>query len=121
MVKIVYDSKTGLGKQFAGKLQSSVQSVSEGIDAPCILVTRNVGRGKIPKTTEKFLKQYSAFVKGIVVNGDRRFGKYYCAAGPKIEEKYHLPVIINIEGAGTDADVKKVREYIGQLESGEII
>jgi protein involved in ribonucleotide reduction len=112
MIKIVYDSKTGLGKQFAEKLESPTQSVSESIDAPCILVTRNVGHGKIPKTTEKFLKQYGALVKGVVINGDRRFGKYYCAAGLKIEAKYHLPIILNIEGAGNDADVEKVSEFI---------
>jgi protein involved in ribonucleotide reduction len=115
LVKIVYDSKTGLGKKFAEKLQHPVQSVTESVDGPCILVTRNVGRGKIPKTTEKFLNMHSAFVKGIVVNGDRRFGKCYCAAGPKIVEKYNIPIILNIEGEGSAEDVEIVKERIGLL------
>ncbi|MDR1540763.1 MAG: ATP-binding cassette domain-containing protein [Clostridiales bacterium] len=115
VIKIVYDSKTGLGKKFAGKLQLPAQPASESVDESCVLITRNVGRGKIPRTTEKFLRKYGSFVKGVIVNGDRRFGKYYCAAGPKIEEKYHLPVILNIEGEGSDEDAERVREYIERL------
>jgi protein involved in ribonucleotide reduction len=112
MIKIVYDSKTGLGKKFAGKVSNNIQAVSEEVNSPCLLVTRNVGRGKIPGTTKKFLKKYGQYVIGVVVNGDRRFGKYYCAAGPKIQEKYHIPVIRNIEKDGSDDDVKEIIAFL---------
>jgi protein involved in ribonucleotide reduction len=114
-MRIVYDTKTGLGKKFAEKLGIDVQPISDAIEEPCILVTRNVGRGMIPGTTKRFLKKYGAFVKGVIVNGDRRFGKYFCAAGPKIASKYGQTIILNIEGEGTDEDVKKVRVYIQKL------
>jgi protein involved in ribonucleotide reduction len=51
-------------------------------------------------------------VIGVVINGDRRFGTYYCAAGPKIEEDYRVPIIRNIEGAGDDDDVREIVAFI---------
>ncbi|MDR1183908.1 MAG: class Ib ribonucleoside-diphosphate reductase assembly flavoprotein NrdI [Coriobacteriales bacterium] len=117
MIKVVYDSKTGLGKKFAEKVSDSVQSVSEAVDSLCILITRNVGRGKIPSTTKKFLKRYSQYVAGVVVNGDRRFGKYYCGAGPKIRDNYHVPIIRNIEKDGNDDDVREIVAFIQNIQS----
>ncbi|MDR1015796.1 MAG: class Ib ribonucleoside-diphosphate reductase assembly flavoprotein NrdI [Coriobacteriales bacterium] len=127
MVKVVYDSRTGLGRKFAEKVAAvacadiartdAVQPVSEPVDSPCVLVTRNVGRGKIPGSTKKFLKRYGKHVTGVVVNGDRRFGEYYCAAGPRIEEAYRVPVIRNIEGEGNDEDVREVAAFIREKSS----
>lgn len=111
-MKIVYDSRTGLGKQFAQGLGYSCQSVDETLDTMCILVTRNVGLGKIPKTTKQFIKDYSHLIKGIVVNGNKRYGRFYCGAGKQIEAEYGLSVIRRIEGSGTPADALFVKEFI---------
>jgi protein involved in ribonucleotide reduction len=119
MVKVVYDSKTGLGKKFAEKVSDVVQPVSEAVDSSCVLITRNVGRGKIPNTTKKFLKRYGQYVAGVVVNGDRRFGKYYCGAGPKIQETYHVPIIRNIEKDGNDDDVREIAAFIQDIQSAQ--
>lgn len=113
---IVYDSRTGLGKKFAEKLPYPSQSVSEPLDGPCLLITRNEGLGKISKAAKDFLKQYSNLVKGIVVNGDKRFGRFYCAAGPKIESRYGLSVIRNIEGEGNGDDVSAVVGILQKLK-----
>jgi protein involved in ribonucleotide reduction len=118
-MRIIYDSKTGLGKKFAEKLPYPVQSVSEPLSGPCILITRNEGLGLIPKSTQRFLKQYSALVRGVVINGNKRFGRFYCAAGPKIESHYHVPVIRNIEGEGIDTDVQVVVEFLRELQSAK--
>lgn len=112
MLKVVYDSKTGFGKKFAEKVSDSVQSISEPINGPCILVTRNVGLGMVPGTTKKFLKQYGKHVVGVVVNGDRRFGKHFCAAGPKIQKAFGIPIIRNIELDGNDKDVAQIKELV---------
>jgi protein involved in ribonucleotide reduction len=114
MLKVVYDSKTGLGKMFAEKVSDRAQPVSEPIDSPCILITRNVGRGKIPGSTKKFLKQRGEHVVGVVVNGDRRFGKHFCAAGPKIQQAFNIPIIRNIERDGNDMDVAEIRAFLAQ-------
>ncbi|MDR0426616.1 MAG: class Ib ribonucleoside-diphosphate reductase assembly flavoprotein NrdI [Clostridiales bacterium] len=114
-MRIVYDSKTGLGKKFAEKLPFPAQSVSEPISEECLLVTRNEGLGRIAKRTKVFLKQYGPLVKGVVVNGNKRFGRFYCAAGPKIEKRYRIPVIRHIEGEGTADDAAAVEEYLKTL------
>ena len=121
MLKVVYDSKTGLGKKFAENVSDNTQPVSAGVDFPCLLVTRNVGRGKIPSSTKKFLKQYGNYVVGVVLNGDRKFGKYYCAAGPKIEEKYQVPVIRSIEKDGNDEDVAEIKKFLLNAQSSHAI
>jgi protein involved in ribonucleotide reduction len=113
-MKIVYDSKTGLGQQFAESLDQTAQSIAyvNHLDEPAILVTRNVGRGKIPKTTKRFLKQFGHLVVGVVINGDRRFGASFCGAGPRIEKKYGIKVIRNIEGSGTKEDQAYLLNYL---------
>lgn len=117
MLKVVYDSKTGLGKKFAERVSGNTQPVSESVNSPCLLITRNEGFGKIPKSTKKFLDQYGEYVVGVVINGDRRFKKYYCAAGPKIAEKYNVLIIRNIERDGNDEDVKEIAAFIQNYQS----
>ncbi|MDR2091004.1 MAG: class Ib ribonucleoside-diphosphate reductase assembly flavoprotein NrdI [Clostridiales bacterium] len=112
MYLIVYDSRSGKGKKFAEKLSSGARSVADGADGDCILITRNEGLGKISKATKTFLKSYSGFVKGVVVNGDKRFGRFFCAAGLKIEKEYGIKVIRNIEGEGTEADAAFVKAFL---------
>lgn len=116
-MRIVYDSRTGLGKKYAEKLSYPSQPVSEVICEPCILITRNVGLGQIPKPTQKFLENYADFVKGVVINGDKRFGKFYCAAGPKIENQYRVSVIRNITGEGTEEDARAVADFIQKIQA----
>lgn len=117
----VYDTKTGLGKKFAEKLGLPVQSVAEALSGPCILITRNVGYGMIPGPTKRFLKQHGNLVQGVVVNGDRRYGKFFCAAGPKITAKYGLPVLRNIEGEGNPDDAAQVKAAIAVYAEGVLV
>ena len=114
-IQVFYDSKSGLGKRFAERVRDTAQPVSEVPTAACILVTRNVGLGKIPRTTKRFLARYGDLVRGVVVNGDRRFGKYYCAAGPKIRDEFGIPVLRNIERDGNDEDVLVVRALLEEM------
>ena len=112
----LYDSKTGLGKKFAEKVSERVQPITAPIPSPCIWVTRNVGLGMVPGSTKKFLKEYSKHVIGVIVNGDRRFGRYYCTAGPKIEKAFNVPILLNIERDGNDADVEALKAIIAKKE-----
>lgn len=111
---IVYDSITGLGKKFSEALGYPTQSVDDNINEPCILVTRNVGLGKIPETTCLFLKQYKEFVIGVVVNGNKRFGPFYCKAADKINKLYNISVIKKISGSGNQEDIDFVKNYLMQ-------
>ena len=106
---IVYDSLTGLGKEFAEALGYPGQPVGQGVNEPCILVTRNVGLGKIPETTIRFLDRHRAYVLGVVVNGSKKFGPFYCKAADKINNLYEIPVIRKISGSGSQEDIEYVR------------
>lgn len=114
---IVYDSYTGLGKQFSEALGYQTQSVDTSVNKPCILVTRNIGLGKIPETTSQFLEKYQKFVKGVVVNGNKKFGPFYCKAADKINKQYNIPVIRKISGAGTEEDISFVKNSLKAIES----
>ena len=109
---IVYDSLTGLGKQFAEGLGYPTQSVDLPISEPCILVTRNVGLGNIPDTTSLFLDKHKEYVKGVVVNGSKRFGPFYCKAADKINKLYKIPVICKISGSGNQKNLDTVKEFL---------
>ena len=117
---IIYDSMTGLGKKFSEALGYPTQSVDGGVKEPCILVTRNVGLGKIPETTRIFLEQYKEFVIGVVVNGDKRFGPFYCKAADKINKLYHIPVIRKISGSGDREDIDFVKNSLKAMETNPL-
>ncbi len=112
---IVFDSITGLGKQFSESLGYLTQSVEGKVTGPCILVTRNVGLGKIPETTIRFLEQYKEHVVGVVVNGNKKYGPFYCKAGDKISKLYNIPVIRKISGSGNHEDVEYVKKFIEEF------
>jgi protein involved in ribonucleotide reduction len=113
---IVYDSLTGLGKEFSEALGYPTQPVDAKLNEPCILVTRNVGLGKIPDTTSLFLEQYKEHVAGVVVNGNKKFGPFYCKSADKINKLYQIPVIRKISGSGNQEDIDFVRNSIKELE-----
>ncbi|KXT84543.1 class Ib ribonucleoside-diphosphate reductase assembly flavoprotein NrdI [Streptococcus panodentis] len=120
MLTAVYDSLTGQGKRFAQSLGLPSQSVLKKLDGPCILVTRNSGRGQIPWTTKRFVKKYGHLIKGFVMNGDqKRYPRTFCGATDKIVEQYGLTHIRNIERAGTEADREAVKIFLEQLQMAE--
>ena len=110
---IVYDSNTGVGKRFAESLGYPIQSIKGKLDAPCILITRNTGAGKIPWSTRSFIKKHQGLIKGFVNNGDSiKHGKTYCGATPLIIEKYGLVHICNIDQGGNAEDIQAVQEFL---------
>ena len=111
---VVVDSRSGYGRQFAGKLGLPVQEISEPVTEPCLLITRNVGLGKIPPSTLAFLATSQAFVRGVVVNGMKRYGPFYCKAGDKIAKEYQLPLVAKIELAGLPKDVVRVKAWLSK-------
>ncbi|MDR2046581.1 MAG: class Ib ribonucleoside-diphosphate reductase assembly flavoprotein NrdI [Clostridiales bacterium] len=110
---IVYDSLTGLGKKFAESLGYPARSVdADAAGEKCVLVTRNVGLGKIPPSTADFLERNKESVVGVVVNGNKKFGPFYCKAADKINKLYGISVIRKISGSGTKEDIDFVKNYI---------
>jgi protein involved in ribonucleotide reduction len=119
-VTIVVDSMTGLGKRFALKLLKDVYDIDQlplTLSSPIILVTRSINFGEIPPTTTDFLVLHASKVVGVVVGGNRSWGKTFGAAGDKIEAIYHIPLIEKFEGVGFPHQVKKVIEWIEKYET----
>lgn len=116
-MKIVYDSLTGLGEEFASKVSDDIQSIEEPLNEKCILVTRNEGMGSIPYTTEDFLEEHHDKVLAVVSNGSKLYGEYFALSGEKIQEQYGIPAILKIEEEGTEEDVEFVKQYIKDLEN----
>ena len=113
---IVYDSLTGLGKEFSEALGYPTQSVDTAPNEPCILITRNTALGKIPDTTIQFLDQYKELVTGVVVNGNKKFGPFYCKAAEKINKLYDIPVIRKISGSGNQEDINFVKNILRTMD-----
>ena len=115
---IVYDSLTGLGKKFSESLDYKSQTVKEKLSEKCILITRNVGAGKIPRTTKKFIRKHKELIVGFVNNGDReKHGATFSGSSDKLVKEYGLLLIKNIEGAGNDEDIKDVKAFIANHEN----
>jgi ribonucleoside-diphosphate reductase protein NrdI len=116
---IVVDSMTGLGKKFALKLLKEVYDIDQvplAIQSPILLVTRSINFGEIPQTTNDFLMLHASKVVGVVVGGNRSWGKTFGGAGDKIEALYHIPLIEKFEGVGFPHQVKKVMDWIEMYE-----
>ena len=115
---IVYDSLTGLGKKFSESLDYKSQSVKEKLSEKCILITRNVGAGKIPRTTKKFIRKNKELIIGFVNNGDRKkHGKTFCGSSDKLVKEYGIQLIKNIEGSGNTEDIRDVKAFIANYEN----
>ncbi|MDL2211725.1 class Ib ribonucleoside-diphosphate reductase assembly flavoprotein NrdI [Erysipelotrichaceae bacterium OttesenSCG-928-M19] len=113
---VVYDSRFGTGKKFAQKLDQPIQSVEEKINEDVIFVTRNEGQGEISQAAIAFLEANKAFVKGVVVNGDKeRHADTFNFAADKIAEQYGLKIIAKIQKEGNEEDVAKVKEFIASI------
>lgn len=113
---VVYDSLKGHGKEFAEKLGLATQAISEPLDQEAILVTRNEGFGEIAQATADFLDKNADKIIGVVVNGNiAKHADSYNFAADKIADKYGLKIIAKIDLAGTDEDVKVVKEFIDSL------
>lgn len=112
---IVYDSLTGLGKQFAEKLgyeTCDVNLLPANISQDIFLVTRSYNFGNAPSTTIEFLLDFKEQVCGLAVTGDSIWGKNYGKAGYLIQDEFKIPLIHVFERSGFPSDVDKVKEWI---------
>ncbi len=75
------------------------------------------GRGAVPKQVIKFLNDphNRALCRGVIAAGNTNFGQGYCIAGDIISAKLQVPYLYRFELLGTDEDVTRVREGLGQF------
>jgi ribonucleoside-diphosphate reductase protein NrdI len=117
MIVIVVDSMTGLGKKFADKLGYPVfeiQTYQPKSDDAILLITRSINFGEIPSFTQTFLDGFAKQVIGVVVGGNRSWGKTFGAAGDKISLTYRIPLILKFEGIGMPHEVALVKSWLAK-------
>lgn len=117
MVKIIYDSLTGMCKKFANNLGYPSYDITEiensvNIDDEIFLVTRCFNFGEIPEATLKFLDKYHNQVFACACGGNRNWGINYGVAGDKVEKKYGIKNICKFEASGFPYEREIVKEYI---------
>jgi protein involved in ribonucleotide reduction len=117
MIVIVVDSMTGLGKKFADKLGYPVFDIQTYQPQPedaILLITRSVNMGEITSFSKVFLDQYAKLVIGVVVGGNRSWGKNFGAAGDKISLTYGIPLLLKFEGIGMPHEVSLVKSWLAK-------
>lgn len=74
-------------------------------------------RGAIPRQVKEFLNipENRERLRGVVGFGNTNFGEHFCSAADLISKKAGVPVIARVEIFGTNDDVIKVKERLGQL------
>lgn len=115
-MKIYYASRMGKVEKLAKmiseeaiKIENSDLEVSEDY----ILFTYTDGAGIVPSLVEEFLAKHHEHLKGVVVSGSmERHDDTYCFAGDIIASKYNVPCLYKVDGAGTDEDVKAIKELV---------
>ncbi|MCR8641388.1 class Ib ribonucleoside-diphosphate reductase assembly flavoprotein NrdI [Paenibacillus sp. N1-5-1-14] len=119
---VVYDSKTGNVKRFVDKLNVRNTKIHNNllVEEPYVLITYTTGFGKIPETTQEFLKLNKLNLMGVASSGNMNWGSRYSIAAVIIAELYSVPIIHRFELSGTSKDVEVFKQEVLKLVSTEV-
>lgn len=115
-MNIIYFSLTGNCKRFATKLDANPLYMKDidNLTSDAVLIFPTIGFGKVPSYVVKFLKQNHQHIKLVVVSGNRNWGPNFAAGADIVKEKLGIPGY-KIELAGTEDDVKNVKQILSQF------
>lgn len=88
---------------------------------PFVLVLPTYGGGEragaVPKQVITFLNDPAnrRLLRGVITAGNTNFGEHYCLAGPVISAKCQVPELYRFELLGTERDIARVREGLGEF------
>lgn len=88
---------------------------------PFVLVVPTYGGGEragaVPKQVIHFLNdpRNRGLLRGVITAGNTNFGEHYCLAGPVISAKCRVPELYRFELLGTEHDVQRVGEGLGEF------
>jgi len=115
---VVYASKTGNVARFVQRLGVEalrIQSGTELIKRPALLITYTTGFGQAPVEVLRFVEANRPYLLGVAVSGNRNWGAHFARAGEVLFERYGLPVVHKFELSGNEKDIQTVREVIHAL------
>lgn len=120
---LFYSSASGNTECFVRKLDLPAVRLPIAIDAPlptlnspfvliCPTFADGKGNGAVPKPVIRLLNdtQIRGQLRGVIAAGNRNFGASFALAGDVIARKCHVPVLYRFELAGTQNDIRLVRQ-----------
>ncbi|MFC6659467.1 class Ib ribonucleoside-diphosphate reductase assembly flavoprotein NrdI [Deinococcus multiflagellatus] len=87
--------------------------MSHGAPAgPYLLLTYTFGQGQVPASTQAFLAQHAAGLRGVVASGSYHWGAHFARAGTLIAAQYGVPLVARLNKGGTAADRAQVTAWL---------
>lgn len=118
-MKYAYASRTGNVQSIVENLNldaTYIETGSEVMDGPYVLFTFTEGYGEIPAEVQIFLANDENVknCKGVICSGDESYGPF-CGAADQIQEQFNIPTLYKVENAGTEEDLKKIKDILSKL------
>ncbi|TQL02693.1 class Ib ribonucleoside-diphosphate reductase assembly flavoprotein NrdI [Cellulomonas sp. SLBN-39] len=91
------------------------------VQDPYVLVLPTYGGGNeggaVPRQVIKFLNDEGnrGLIRGVIAAGNTNFSEAYCIAGDIVAAKCRVPLLYRFELMGTNEDVTRVRDGLGQF------
>jgi len=120
---VVYHSKTGNVRRFMKKLDVRYVEISEMVEVkePFVLVTYTTGFGQIPEKVQKFLRDNSAYLRGVSASGNKNWGDMFARSADLISNQYGVPVISKFELSGRQKDVLNFLEGMKTIDEAHSV
>lgn len=118
MTLIAYYSKTGNTRRFVDKLNMPTVEITPGLTLaqPIILVTPTYNFGQVPLEVTEFLYRNGDLLRAVIGAGNRVWGANFARAGRLVAEQYNVPLLGEIELAGTTQETENIRERLVEIE-----
>lgn len=119
---LVYDSLTGnvrrlaedLARQLGGMPLFAVSRAQDLPEDDYLLLTYTFGTGGVPASTQAFLQERAARLRGVVSSGSFHWGQNFARAADVIAAQYAVPVVAKVNKAGSAADRLRVLDWISE-------
>lgn len=116
---LYWTGATGNTRRFVEKLSldSQVLNKDSVIESDYVLVVPTYGvNAEVPGPVRSFLnhRPNRKYIVGVVATGNRNFGPDFANAGRIIAKKLKVPLIAEVELAGTEEDMEKVTSWYKQ-------
>ena len=123
MTKLAFYSITGQTRRFINKVGLPAYEISDAdpyhaMTEPYILVVPAYDDDMMDSVIDFLGYQNNAQkLQGVAGGGNRNFNQLYIHTAKDIASGLGVPVVFDFEFNGTDADVKKFRKVVAQIES----
>lgn len=115
---IYYDSRTGNVERFVRKLSARTGWRCEKITPQSIisdpghLITYTTKIGRIPESTELFMRENHSRVLSVSSSGNINWGANFAVAADKISVRYRIPLLLKFELSGMERDLNTLIDKI---------